>query len=203
MKSEPYVKDCEKAGLYMMKYMDGEINEKETLRLKAHIDSCATCRRDFKVYDYIMGEMAADTGGDEPDEGFTGAVMAKVSVLAEGKRNAMSAVDMIICTVFGVFCVVFGLGFLFVINREQIMEYLSGVPALSGYASALEPVSERVYAFFDNIVGLAGDFIGVCAGFLSDYRYIILGVAAALIVCQYFVLRRSARSAESAVGKKK
>ena len=200
MKLEPI--HCLKANDYMMKYMDGDITDNEAKRLKDHIDRCDDCREDFKLYDFILDELSVDTELSSPPEGFTAAVMVKVEAVPAPRKLINASFDSLLCGVWGVFSVVFGVGFLLVLNREQILDYFSGIPALSGYVAAIMPMSERISAFFSGLVASFGQFFVSAGAFLSSYRYWIFGIFAALVVCQYFVNRRS-KNAVKAGGEKK
>jgi anti-sigma factor RsiW len=68
--------DCKEYELMISSYVDGELSEKETEALLAHLDSCASCRALLSVYRNIS-EAAGESMLEVPD-GFSASIMKKV-----------------------------------------------------------------------------------------------------------------------------
>jgi len=52
-----FILNCKKNKEYMLKYIEGTLNEKETLILSEHIEKCSECREEFFAYCQIFDEI--------------------------------------------------------------------------------------------------------------------------------------------------
>jgi len=188
--------ECSKANELMMKYMDGAISEPEAERLHKHIAQCEDCKADFLVYDEIVSGFSTLDETPAPD-GFTEAVMTKIESLATESASAKAAVtaDNILVTVWGVFSVLFGLGFALTMNREAISAFLANHPAFSGYMEVLAPFGARAGDFASGITAAVETAFMQASVFLADTRYIILGIAACLALAPVLLSFREKRMA--------
>ena len=196
-------KECDKAHDLMMKYMDGELNEKEAAVLREHAAGCETCKADFEIYDFISGEL--NTGGtgdrgrsplhDAPPD-FTENVMRVIVTLPTPKKVTKSGFERAAYIIAGVASMLFGLGFLLVLNRESIINYLSGIPALDGFMSAIVPITETVGEDMSGAVGgVYGMFLSVLH-FMTEYRYLLVGLIAVLAAVQVIMYYRKASASK-------
>ena len=178
--------DCENANLLLMKYMDSALSETEADLLAKHLDSCDKCQEDFNVYDEMMGGFPIETT-IAPDN-FESLVMAKIRELPEPKYANS---DSMLCVVWGVFSVLFGLGFLAVINREAIIQSISANPALSGYADILISVSNFVERFVYAFTNAADSFFVAASGYIASSRYLLMLIVAVLVMVQYVIYKKN------------
>jgi len=95
--------DCDKAGDFMMKYMDGVLTDSEAASLNRHIKTCSLCKVDFLAYDGIMNNFSEMTLSEAP-EGFESRVMDLIMQLPEVRSKA---VDRAMSGVLGVFFLCF------------------------------------------------------------------------------------------------
>ncbi|MCL2704434.1 MAG: zf-HC2 domain-containing protein [Defluviitaleaceae bacterium] len=193
-------KECVKAYDLMMKYMDGELDEQEALELRGHVGGCEACKADFEVYDFISEKLTA-TGLTNAPDGFTENVMKLVAALPSPKRIAASAFERIMVVTWGVFSILFGAGFLLVMNREAIIEYLSGVPVFSGFITALAPAAEQLGQTLGGVTDTISGILMTALGFVSDYRYVIFGAITVILASQLILLRRKLTAAHKAKAK--
>ena len=190
--------ECSKANELMMKYMDGTLAEADAERLRRHVAQCEGCKADFLVYDEIVSEFSAMDETPAP-EGFVDAVMAKVDALESASVKATVKTDSILLTVWGVFTVLFGLGFALALNREAVSEFLAAQPALAGYMDMLAPLGAQVGDFVSSIAMASEALFSQASAFLADTKYIVLGIAACLALAQVVLARRERAAARKKV----
>jgi hypothetical protein len=182
-------KECERAHGLIMKYMDGELDESGAALLRDHASACADCKADFEIYDFISSELQ-DTGLTPAPESFVVDVMKIVSGLPQPKQLISNSFDRIMRIALGLFSILFGIGFLLVLNRESIIDYLHGVPAFEGIMETAVPAAESLGAGVNELAGNAyGAFINALE-FVSDYRYILAGGIILLVVMQVILYRK-------------
>ena len=73
--------DCEKSNEYMIKYIEGTLNEEELLAFSEHIENCPNCMEEFETYCKITAEIG-DTLPFEKDDisdEFECKIMKKIS----------------------------------------------------------------------------------------------------------------------------
>ena len=188
--------ECSKANELMMKYMDGAISTQEAERLHKHIEQCEDCKADFLIYDEIVTGFSTLDETPAPD-GFTEAVMAKIESLETESASAKASVkaDNILVTVWGIFSVLFGLGFALAMNREAISEFLSSRPALAGYMETLAPIGVMAGDFASGITAAVETIFMQASAFLADTKYVILAIAACLALAQVILSFREKRMA--------
>ena len=180
--------ECDSADLLLMKYMDNTLNESETERLNAHLETCESCRKSFVVYDEIMRNFTEQTVY-APDN-FEALVMDKIRALPAEHKSLASA-DNLLCVVWGIFSVLFGLGFLAVINKDAIILALSDNPSFAAYADMLETVSRLADRAINSLTSAAGTFFTALSGYIASSRYILMLIIAVLVLVQYVVYRKN------------
>ena len=180
--------ECDKIELLMMKHMDGALTEDEKERLEKHIRSCEKCGEDFLIYEEIQN------GLPEPmifaPDNFETLVMEKINALPENKKFAGS-IDNLLCVVWGIFSVMFGLGFLAVMNKESVIAYISENPSLSGYTDILVSISNFAESAGTMVMEAVTGASAEVSGYISASRYIILLIIAVLAVLQYVVYKKN------------
>ncbi|MDR1706020.1 MAG: zf-HC2 domain-containing protein [Clostridiales bacterium] len=189
--------ECERAGELMMKYMDGELTEREILKLREHLEVCPACKEDFITYDFIHEELSQGAGLISPPDGFVKAVMTKVSALPSPKKIAAAAFDTKLRTLWAVISALFGVAFLLVWYKDPILSYMSGISWLSGYVGAIIPAVDRLYgaaaSFFSNISA----FAMTALDFISAYKYVFFAGFCVLCGVQFFISRRRAAAGKA------
>ena len=181
--------ECEGAELLLMKYMDNTLAETETDPLNAHLESCGKCRGDFMIYDEILRELSHQTVY-APDN-FEALVMDVIRKLPSDSKKFMSSADNLLCVVWGIFSVLFGLGFLAVMNRESIIGYLSDNPSLKAYADFLIPVSRFADAAAASLMSAADTLVTDVSAYISSSRYILMLIVGVLIMVQYVIYKKN------------
>lgn len=189
---------CANAGVYMMKFMDGELSEKDAAKLRDHLEQCPACKADYMLYDFILESLTQDAGLVAPCEGFTKIVMNKISALPlpikalEATRNRLAKGILVACSIL------FGLAFILVVYQEQIMGYLSSVTGLSGYIAVITPVTARIFEIANGTLASVGNFFMAALELFAGYKYLFFGVFLLLLGCQFVIFRyRSGRHARS------
>ena len=142
--------------------------------------------------DLLLDEIMRETPEAEflAPEGFEEFVMQRIRALPEVKRG-FNSLDSLLCVVWGAFSCLFGLGFLAVINRGAIMEFMTGSAALSGYAEAFYTLSAYIDDAAAAAAATAGNVFTVVSGYVSASRYVLMLIIAVLAMIQYVVYRKN------------
>ena len=177
---------CQKASKLMMKHLDSALTLSEEDWLTKHIDTCEQCKEDFSTYNIMTEEFAEierTRSVLKTPDCFSSAVMSKITVLPVQARKTFNNFIFILWTVFSL---LLGTGVLLVINKNRIIEALGSNATL---ASFLQEADDFIFALKSTAVG----FSNSCAAFFYDYRYVIFGISAFLIVAQYLFRFRKHR----------
>jgi hypothetical protein len=172
-----------------MKYMDQTITEKEALSLHEHLSECEECMEDFKIYDEIMTGFA-ESPLETLADGFEDLVMAKIDACGVTYEKRSNAVESFVTFMVGAVSVLFGLGFMLVVNREQIMNYLMTSEIFGDYARAISPLVTVVIGYAQNLISVVSNFAAGAGGLISDYKYIVLAGFVGLLVTQYILRKK-------------
>ena len=181
--------ECKFADELMMKYMDGMITEKEANHLHDHLSQCDACTESFKVYDDILADFAEAPLYEAPD-GFEEAVMAKVAACEVPYQKRAQGIDNLFTFAVGFVSVLFGIGFLLVMNREQIIHFMENSELFGGYARVISPMLNLVLEYTSNFMNAVIGFAVTMSGFVSDFRFIILAGCVALLATQYMIRKK-------------
>lgn len=181
--------ECDRAGDLMMLYMDKALPEDEAKLLNQHLRSCDSCKEDFYAYDKILSELSIQKVYSPP-EGFEDAVMEKIRSL-DFKRPLVANRDSLVCIIWGVFSILFGIGFLATMYKEAIIDYLSSSGNLSGFVQTLAPISEYAIGLSTDLNLAVTAFGANLAGMVSPFRYVLLSVFFVLAGVQYFIHRKN------------
>jgi len=177
---------CHDVDDLIMKYMDGGVDESEVVKMREHLSVCCRCAADFKMYDDILAGFSEIKLLCAPI-GFEDRVMCRVAELPSLAARLNSTIENMMCLIWGSVSVLFGLGFLMVINRDNIMEYLYSRPELAGYADVLEHWGQYTAGMMMSV----NHIIITSAKYASDARYVLLAILAVLAAVQIAVHRRS------------
>ena len=143
--------NCSKADEYFMKYIDNCLTVGEAEQLHKHLAVCEKCKADFMAYDTIAKEFSNMEFIIEAPLDFEDAIMEKIKELPTPKAAVDKSINTVL-TVIGIgFMSVLAIGFIIFINRDIIIEMAAGYPQLAGYVAFLNPVSEYVTSFMENI----------------------------------------------------
>ncbi|MDR1541352.1 MAG: zf-HC2 domain-containing protein [Clostridiales bacterium] len=178
--------ECDAAGEYMMKYMDGILSDHEAELLNRHIGQCSRCKEDFLIYDGIMADFSKMEIVEAPD-GFEELVMAKIRTLPVPEV----ATDSVLCVIWGAFSVLMGLGFIITMNKEAIMEWLSLHPQFDSLMAYLQPLSVTVANVSASMTASFQSMAAQMSQVFSGFRYVLLVIFGLLAVVQYFVYRKA------------
>jgi len=125
-----------------------------------------------------------------PDN-FEELVMQKIRALpADNKKYAHSA-DSLLCIIWGAFSVLFGLGFLAVMNKDVIIGYMSASPQLSGYTGILVALSDYINNITVYFMETSSAVISSVSGYILSSRYMLLLIIAVLFMIQYVVYKKN------------
>ena len=123
-------------------------------------------------------------------EGFEELVMRRIRALPEVRRG-FNSLDSLLCVVWGAFSCLFGLGFLAVINRGAIMEYMTDSAVLGEYAETFDTLSAYIDDAAAAAAAAAGNLIAAVSGYVTASRYVLMLIIAVLAMIQYVVYRKN------------
>lgn len=176
--------DCEKAGGLMMKYMDMILTDAEAVSLNKHIKICDRCKVDFLVYDSIMNGFSKMTLTEAP-EGFENCVMDVIAQLPEAKPKTPGRQ---ISGLLGVFSVLIGLGFILIVNKEAIINWMYQYSQFESLLSVIAPLSADIDSISLQVSTAISQFLlyfqQAGAG-LSYVPLLLFGVLAAAQILMY------------------
>ena len=181
--------DCKDADELIMRYMDKTLTKPEAASLSEHISHCAQCRSDFEAYDDIVSAFETSELMEAP-EGFEAAVMEKIEASGfKHTRNGLA--ERINSVIVGILSVLLTVGFICILYRNQILEYMSGSVNLAGYAEAVTPFVRVVNQIIEDTGMALSQFATNLITVAYDYKYAFLAAALGIIIVQFLVKRRS------------
>lgn len=162
--------NCNEACDYMMKYLDGELDNSEYVKLIHHINKCSRCCAEFQEYNNIIKVLEEDKGIEPPDD-FEMAVMNRITLLESNKKSRIEKKFLAFCFLSGIFILI-GLTVCSVFLKEYILEIMRymGMPAGISYA---------VYGMLSNFaykVKMLIRFIYCFNSIFRDIYYIFMGL---------------------------
>lgn len=181
--------NCSKSDEYFMKYMDNALTESEALKLNTHLKDCEKCRTDFLIYDSLMKEFSSIECIEAPED-LEIRVMAEIAKLEPIYNKSEKNTNTIFIVLAAVLGSLLGLSFILFINREAILNIMSGYPQLEAYVAMLRPVSNFVTELTANIGSIMTKTINEVAMFLNSFQYLILVVAVSLFALQIFLYKK-------------
>ncbi len=181
--------ECKNIDTLMMKYLDDALTEKESKILIAHIEVCEKCKADFMIYDEISTTLSTAPLYEAP-EGFVLSVMTRLDDIPQISDRRVQVADTAVFIIFGVISVLLGSGLLLAYNSDRILEFMSGISYLSGYAEIVRPFSNVVNGFLASFRDVFSMFISQAGGFLYGYRFIIIAVCSVAMITWYFIRKK-------------
>jgi len=152
--------NCKKAGIFMMKHMDGELSAEDYDRLLSHLNTCANCAEDFAAYRSILNEFENINCLVDAPEGFEQCVMKKIEHL-EPEESRSKNDTIVTVLIVGVLSVLLGSLVMF-----------GGIQAVENALSALP------YA------------IDIIVGIVIQNGFLLFFIAATLIVSPAVIRRQ-------------
>lgn len=162
--------NCDQSHDYMMKYLDGKLNDSEHAELIHHINKCGQCCTEFQEYSKIVKALEEDKG-IEPPENFEFAVMSKIRLIDNRAKIEREKRILILGFLSGI-VLMLGLIVSSVFLKEYILELMkyAGIPTGITYAvyGILSNISDKVKVF----IRLAYCFNSI----FSDIYYVFMGL---------------------------
>ncbi|MEA4816441.1 MAG: zf-HC2 domain-containing protein [Lachnospiraceae bacterium] len=177
--------NCNKAEKYIMKYIDGELSEKEAELLNEHILKCRICKESFYIYNRISVNMVENFEYKVPD-GFEARVMKSI-VLVEPIKPEPDTNEGLI----GIFSVLFGAGTVLVIFRDSIMDSLIQSPYMGKIARNLMPAVEYIEIHLNYANTSLASFFESLNGMLSNADLFIFALTLLLFGVQFVLVHNS------------
>lgn len=166
---------CEQTNEYIMKYLDGTLNDIENAQLKQHTKTCMNCRQQFNDLCMIFDALE-DAEPIEPPMDFEAQVMKRIASqkAAEKERNANIAAFL--------YNIALSLSIVlltaFVINLNNSVSF-------SGILLMLQDALSGVYDF---VFSLFTTFVGINKALLEEYYQLFAALFLLLFAGQQTVL---------------
>jgi len=180
---------CEKYGEWMMKYMDGLLDDFEQMNLDKHIEACEACREDFAIYQEMLTEFNTEEIIEAP-EGFAAAVMEKVEDIniyfPKKVRDKGKMLDNVIFVVWGLIAASAAAGTTLFLHSEVIFAWLS-TNGLGGLATFLQPFTDFAIGFGNTLEYYTATASGWFGTNLSDFAIVFLLAFVALVAVQFYM----------------
>ena len=180
---------CKDADLLINKYMDGIITEDEAYLLNSHLTECEQCKQEFMFYDELMTDIVELPTITAP-EGFEKNVMASIALLTEEKTPVVNIYKKIYTWVLGVFAVLFGLAFTFIINKEAILSYMYSKPSLNSLAIQMEMLSHDFSGYSEILKGVIINVVEIVNTTINNASGAIVFAIISLCAIQGFIIYR-------------
>ncbi len=162
--------NCDQSNDFMMKYLDGELNDKEHAELIHHINKCSICCTEFQAYSSIAKSLEEDKGV-EPPEDFEIKVMSKINLMEDHIKIRKEKRLVFICFLSSVILTC-GMIACAVFLRDYVLEIMQyfGIPEVITY-TIYAGLSKINYAV-EMLVRIAYYFNSV----FTDIYYILIGL---------------------------
>lgn len=177
--------NCNKAEKYIMKYIDGELSEKEARILNEHILMCRVCKESFYIYNTISVNIVEKLEYSAP-EGFEARVMGSIALAGLPFEAEDSTHDGLI----GVFSVLLGTGVLLFIFRNTIINSVSQSPYVGEMAKGLAPAADFIEANVETVNKSVSALIQNLNSVISNAEIFIFIFVLLLFGVQFVLVRR-------------
>lgn len=174
----------------MMEYMDGFLNDEEAAELGKHVSECEICKEDFLLYNKILEDFSDIHNIISAPDGFEEQVMIKIEALEHIYVNSEARTDGILCTLWGTFSILAGIGTILFVNKEAITNFMLQTPSLSAYANMLAPVENYVLQFKDSFLASVNTIMQAISAYAVSLKYVSLIAFILLIAAQYFIYKK-------------
>lgn len=171
---------CKPFDAYIMKYMDGEINDLERTQLMRHISECSMCNLEFQQLTSIMGVLNEQSNIEPPDD-FEAAVMHKVNLLDiyNKKQKEKKLMLLYFISSMTLTFLVLALGVIF---KRHVLDFMLsiGVPADAAYGVY------GVLARVDSFIKIAAVVITYINKTFADFYYLLVGLFAIVFMSKLY-----------------
>lgn len=180
--------NCRLSSEYMMKSIDGNINDIENAQMRQHMKSCKVCSKEFKELNEIFAFLETESTV-EPPQNFEIEVMKKIDMIeADRKRKSGRGLVFLYnltAVVLIMLLVVFAAG-LKEINVLNVIEQVGGhFTSVSNVLMALYNAAEGIYSV---VSGMVVVLFEVAVTIFKAYYYIFITLLALLIAVQKMFL---------------
>jgi len=162
--------NCSQFSDYIMRYLDGELDDSEYSQLIHHINKCSVCCEEFQQYSSIFKTLEKDKS-IEPPENFEVEVMNKVRLIDEAAKKRK---EKRIVLLYLLFSIILSMGIVIcsVVFKDFILEFMK-------YVGIPTEISYSVYGIFRNLEYTIKTLvrIGYCFNsMLGDIYYMFIGL---------------------------
>lgn len=161
---------CNQSYDYMMKYLDGELNDSEHAELIHHINKCNKCCTEFQEYTSIVKALEEDKS-IEPPENFETTVMSKIKLIEDSakiRKEKRIVLSYLLSGVFLSLCIMACSVFL----KDYIFEFMK-------YARIPTGITYTVYGILSNIgyvVKMSIRSVYFFNSMFADIYYVFMGL---------------------------
>ncbi len=167
---------CTPYDIYIMKHMDGELNDPERVKLMQHIAECSECKKEFDEFNSIKSVLELENIVEPPDN-FQSVVMQKIdSLKMYGKKiKERNLMIMYFITSMGLTLMLIAVSVLFRNNLLNIMvEFDLPLPIVYG-----------VYEFLTKIAtGIK--LLQYLTDGMTEYYYILVGLFSIVVMSKIY-----------------
>ena len=179
---------CYNTEKYIMKYMDGEISQKEGEELNQHIKECQNCKESFLFY-YNMIQLLEQMPMHEAPEDFEINVMMKIQALEQTEqRNFVK--NRILGHIWGTFTVVFGTGAILVFYKKPIINALENTQYFKKWVQNIAPIEQNITQQKQAVQVATENIILWTDKMITNSFGIVLVLLCIACAVQYMILKR-------------
>ena len=179
---------CCDAEKYIMKYMDGEISQKEGEELNQHIKECQNCKESFLFYDNMI-QLLEQMPMHEAPEDFEINVMMKIQALEQTEqRNFVK--NRILGHIWGTFTVVFGTGAILVFYKKPIINALENKKKKKKWVQNIAPIEQNITQQKQAVQVATENIILWTDKMITNSFGIVLVLLCIACAVQYMILKR-------------
>lgn len=139
--------NCKRAETLMMDYMDNILSQEDAKKLNEHIKECKQCKESFLIYEMFS---LKDEEIIEAPENFEKEVMMKISNITPSyltKDNI--SMDSINAIIWGMFAMLFGIGIMFNLYDNSILNYISQNQYVASFYQTITPIGNLISKYIN------------------------------------------------------
>lgn len=171
-----------------MKYMDGEISQKEGEELNQHIKECQNCKESFLFYDNII-QLLEQIPMHEAPEDFEINVMMKIQALEQTEQRSFVK-NRILGHIWGTFTVVFGTGAILVFYKKPIINVLENTQYFKQWVQNIAPIEQNITQQKQAVQVATENIILWTDEMITNSFGIVLVLLCIACAVQYMILKR-------------
>lgn len=179
---------CCDAEKYIMKYIDGEISQKEGEELNQHIRECQNCKESFLFYDNMI-QLLEQMPMYEAPENFETNVMMKIQALEQTEQRSFVK-NRILGHIWGTFTVLFGTGAILVFYKQPIINALENTQYFKQWVQNIAPIEQNIAQQKQTVQIVTENVILWTDEVITNSFGIILILLCIVCAVQYIILRR-------------